>query len=217
MIGMADEGDDDDEDDDGRYGKHKRNTTLEGEDDYEDIFGHYAMPTVPPIPLKTLPYSQQAQIRDDLQRNASTSNQSATTSSSRWGKWLPSRGGANDSLSEIKGKHTATPSISRRTLPLSSPAAKRFGWMPQTWATRLFLLVTLAEAAADISIEAVLLSRFKERQGTITDGHGNLSALPVFVMVFGMAHVYQCFLAVDSVVNRNTILVFGLVVFNSAL
>jgi hypothetical protein len=80
----------------------------------------------------------------------------------------------------------------------------------------LFLLVTLAEAAADVSIEAVLLSRFRQSQGSFSVSGGNLSALPVFLVVFGMAHLYQCFLAVDAIVNRNTILVFGLVAFNLA-
>jgi len=213
MMGAQDELDDEEE-----YDKSKRDTTLEGADDYEDIYGHYTMPTLPPIPPKSSYYNQHARNHEELQRNASTSNQSATTSSSRWGKWWSSKSAANDSQSEFKSRHMAgAASISRRTIPLSSPAAKKFGWMPQTWATRLFLLVTLAEAAADISIESVLLSRFRDLQGSITDGQGNISALPVFVMVFGMAHLYQCFLAVDSVVNRNTILVFGLVVFNSAL
>jgi hypothetical protein len=196
----------------------KRNTTLEGDDDYAEIYGHYATPAVPPIPPQTSYYHQQSRRHEQLQRNESSTNQSNTTSSSRWGNWWSSKSELNDSQSEFKSRHTpAAASISRRTLPLSSPAATRFGWMPRTWATRLFLLVTLAEAAADVSIESVLLSRFRDLQGTITDGEGNLSALPVFVMVFGMAHVYQCFLAVDSVVNRNTILVFGLIVFNAAL
>jgi hypothetical protein len=195
---------------------YKRDTTLEETDECEDIYGHYA--NLPPVLPKESYYNQQDRRQEDLQRNASGSNQSGTTSSSRWGRWWSSKSAASDAQSEFKARHLAgAPSISRRTIPLSSPASKRFGWMPQTWATRLFLLVTLAEAAADISIESVLLTRFRHLKGSITDGEGHLSPRPVFVLVFGMAHVYQCFLAVDSVVNRNTILVFGLVVFNSAL
>ncbi|UZJ53965.1 hypothetical protein CBS101457_003285 [Exobasidium rhododendri] len=198
------------------HDKSKRDTTLEGEDDYDDIYGHYATPTLPPIPPKSSYYNQQARRHEELQRNAS-SEQSDMTSSSRWGKWWSSKSALNDSQSDYKSRHAAgTASISRRTIPLSSPAADQYSWLPRTWATRLFLLVTLSEAAADVSIESVLFTRYQHLAGSITDGQGNFSALPVFVMVFGMAHVYQCLLAVDSVINRNSILVFGLVIFNTA-
>lgn len=212
--------DDEEDDDDEQY--DKSGPAHDG-DAFEDIYSHYATPTPspnssaqPPSYVPQIHSSHQRQ--QDVQRNLSKSDQSFITSASRWGNWSTSKAALNDSQSTFKTKHlVGAHSISKRTLPLSSPAAKKFGWMPQTWATRMFLLVTLLEAAADVSIESMLLSRFRRQQGSIMDANGNVSALPVFVMVFGMAHLYQCFLAIDSVVNRNTILVFGLVVFNSAL
>lgn len=209
-----------DYDDDDDKQSRKSGPVHDG-DAFEDIYSHYATPTPSPNSAAQPPsYIPQihSSNQQDVQRNFSKSNQSVTTSASRWGKWDSSKAALNDSQSTFKSKHLGgSHSISKRTLPLSSPAAKKFGWLPQTWATRLFLLVTVLEAAADVSIEAMLLSRFRRQQGSIMDADGNVSALPVFVMVFGMAHLYQCFLAIDSVVNRNTILVFGLVVFNSAL
>lgn len=192
------------------------------EDDYEDIYAHYA-DMEPDIYDSSTPYtmakrrSSYNSKADDLQRNQSTSNQTQTSSSTKLGLF-GSKKGAQDNRESLQLDSLHHRGVStERALPLSSPAAKKFGWVPSTWAARLFVLVTLIEAAADISIEAVLLSRFREQRGSISANGGNLDALPVFLMVFGMAHVYQCFLAVDAVVNRNTILVFGLVLFNLAL
>ncbi|PWN40793.1 hypothetical protein IE81DRAFT_331351 [Ceraceosorus guamensis] len=100
----------------------------------------------------------------------------------------------------------------------SSRASRYFGWFPRSLPIQLFLLVTLLESTVDISIEAVLLSRFQSQEGSIVGpgADGRQPALPVFVMVFCLAHVYQSALAVDAVVNRNSILVFGLVLFNIA-
>lgn len=202
-----------------KHNGHAGDSSLQDDDDdYEDVYGTYTLPKEMPQTARS-PYDPKIQPHDNLHRNFSNTSQTISTMSSPWGKWSSktSRDG-NDSKSTFKSKHPAgAPSVSRRTIPLSSPAATRFGWMPKTWAARTFLAVTLLEAIADVSIETVLLSRYKDRQGSIKDADGKLSALPVFLMAFGMAHVYQCFLAVDSVINRNSILVFGLVLFNSAL
>lgn len=177
------EGEEEDEED-SRHGKHVF-------DDYEDIYGQYAdsdLNSSPPKPIHHI----------ELNR-PTPSIAAAKLGSGALGRLKPGGKGA--------------PSISKRTLPLATTATHGLSrWLPQSWPTRFFLLVTLAEAVADISIEAVLLSRYKEQQGSI-----ELSALPVFVMVFALAHVYQCFLAFDTVVNRNLILVVGLNVFNLAL
>lgn len=194
--------------------KSNKSIPIYDNDAFDDIYSHYTSPTESPASAKSPYHSQQQLYRQQtLLRNDSDNDQTTTTTSSRWDKNF------TDSQSGFSTKHfAAAPSISKRTIAtVSSPKAKRFSWLPQTWATRFFLLVTLLEAASDVSIETVLLSRFRRLQGTIVEADGNISALPVFVMVFAMAHVYQCFLAIDAVINRNSILVFGLVVFNSAL
>lgn len=90
-------------------------------------------------------------------------------------------------------------------------------WIPNSWACRFFLLITLAEASIDISIESVLFARyqFHRRTHPSPDDDSKSRALPVFVIVFSIAHVYQLFLAVDAVINRNTILVIGAIIFNA--
>lgn len=213
MKGVQDEYDTEEYD-----AKSARSIPLHDNDAFDDIYSHYTSPTESPASTRTHYYTQHTHPQQALQRNHSDYDQSILTPSSRWDNIMSPKSNMDDSQSDFKTRHfAAAPSISKRTMGISSSKAKRFSWLPQTWATRLFLLVTLLETAADISIESMLLYRYRSLQGAIVETDGNISALPVFVMVFGMAHVYQCFLAVDAVANRNSILVFGLVVFNSAL
>lgn len=106
-----------------------------------------------------------------------------------------------------------TPSVRR-------PAQSAFGdfvhrWLPSSTCARLFMAITLAEAVVNISIEAVLLSRYNSTQGLTIAGSNSLRTLPVFVLCFCLAHSYQTLLSVDACINRNVILVFGLVIFNA--
>lgn len=130
---------------------------------------------------------------------------------------VPSRAGAS-------GLRAAPSVLTRHTLrgvagPPAHGVRRLWAWVPASIPIRLFLLVTLLESGVDIAIEVVLLSRFRTQEGGILGSNfeGVQPALPVFVMVFCLAHVYQCALAVDAVINRNTILIFGLVIFNIAL
>ncbi|PWZ02663.1 hypothetical protein BCV70DRAFT_153835 [Testicularia cyperi] len=90
-------------------------------------------------------------------------------------------------------------------------------WIPDSWACRSFLIITLAEASINIAIESVLFARYQFHSKThpTADDESRSRALPVFVIVFSIAHVYQFILAVDAVINRNTILVIGLIIFNA--
>ncbi|EPQ28748.1 uncharacterized protein PFL1_03551 [Pseudozyma flocculosa PF-1] len=103
--------------------------------------------------------------------------------------------------------------------PPAQGISRLWSWIPRSWSCRLFLLITLGEAAVNISIEGVLLARYRLHK-QITTGTASVlegaksQALPVFVMVFAIAHAYQMLLAIDAVVNRNTILVISLLVFN---
>lgn len=218
--------DDEEEEEELRYGRVARGVTPDGY--YEDIYGQYAQMDGN-LHDSTAPYkSTTAHIQNeekDLNRNMSTSNRTDyTASSSAFGGLWGAKRNNSTHMAQRSNTGKSVNGVNRtrhqRGIPstalLSSPASRRFGWIPSTWPARLFILITFIEAAADISIEAVLLSRFRESQGQLSVNGGNLSALPVFLMVFGFAHVYQCFLAIDATVNRNTILVFGLVIFNLA-
>lgn len=97
-----------------------------------------------------------------------------------------------------------------------TPVRRLPNWVPSSWACRLFLLLTVAEAAIDIGIESVLLARFQAQEDASSDITRN-RALPVFVGIFALAHIYQLALAIDAIVNKNTIMVIGLAIFNLCL
>lgn len=91
-----------------------------------------------------------------------------------------------------------------------------FALIPKSWPTRTFLIITLLEAAVNISIEGVLYARYR-LQSSIEGDVAKSRALPVFLGIFGLAHGYQFILAVDACHNRNMILILGLLVFNGCL
>lgn len=114
----------------------------------------------------------------------------------------------------------STGSSRQRSYAYPPPArgvSRLWAWIPDSWACRLFLLITLAEASVDIAIESVLFARYQFHRKThpSPDDESKSRALPVFVIVFSIAHIYQFFLAVDAVINRNTILVIGAIIFNA--
>ncbi|SNX81674.1 uncharacterized protein MEPE_00379 [Melanopsichium pennsylvanicum] len=117
---------------------------------------------------------------------------------------------------------TSKPSVSRSQTSYAYPPKAKgirrlWSWIPDSWACRLFLLITLAEASIDIAIESVLFARYQFHRKTHSslDDESKSRALPAFVIVFSIAHVYQFLLAVDAVINRNTILVIGAIIFNA--
>lgn len=94
--------------------------------------------------------------------------------------------------------------------------SRLWSWIPSSWTQRLFILINLTEAVINISIEAVLLSRYSASEGSLTDANTkSLRALPVFVLCFCLAHTYQVLLSFDACLNRNTILVLGLAIYNT--
>ncbi|GAK62312.1 uncharacterized protein PAN0_001d0512 [Moesziomyces antarcticus] len=101
--------------------------------------------------------------------------------------------------------------------PPAKGISRCWAWIPDSWACRLFLLITLAEASINIAIESMLFVRYQFHRKThpTPDDESKSRALPVFVIVFSIAHIYQFLLAVDAVINRNTILVIGSIIFNA--
>ncbi|KAL7009186.1 Vacuolar protein sorting-associated protein 4 [Cystobasidiomycetes sp. EMM_F5] len=89
---------------------------------------------------------------------------------------------------------------------------------PASWYLRAYLMVVLAEAAGDIAIESVLLAKFEGGfrilffSDTVKDER---AALPVYLGIFVMAHIFQILLAWEAVYNRNMLQIFGLCIFNA--
>jgi len=91
-------------------------------------------------------------------------------------------------------------------------------WIPSTFATRAFLIITLIEASVDIGIEAVIFAKGEFQRSLFDDdshdGTNEKAALPVYLAIFTAAHLYQTILAIDALANKNTIQVIGLCIFN---
>lgn len=116
--------------------------------------------------------------------------------------------------SSLARSKTLQSSSSKRLI--EKPVKSIFRLIPSSWACRVFLLITLLEAGANISIVGVLYSRYR-LQSNVEGDVAKSRALPVFLGIFGLAHGYQFVLAVDACYNRNMILILGLLVFNACL
>jgi len=92
-------------------------------------------------------------------------------------------------------------------------------YLPSSIACRLYLLVVLLQTAVDIVIEADILIQFDDlppEQAAQRD-HINFRRLPVYLVIFALAHVFQFILAIDAVIFRNTLQFVFLVIFNALI
>jgi hypothetical protein len=88
--------------------------------------------------------------------------------------------------------------------------------LPESLATRLYILTVLVETTIDLAIEAELLLRVHEadQAGEVT-GNGNSDKMPVYLTIFVLAHVFQFGMAVNAVYSRNTLQFIFLTMFNA--
>jgi len=88
---------------------------------------------------------------------------------------------------------------------------------PASGILRAYIIVGLIEAAADITIESVILAKFEFLTDFFhADSMDERTALPVYLGIFVLAHIFQIFMAWEAVYNRNVIQIFGLCLFNLA-
>lgn len=76
-------------------------------------------------------------------------------------------------------------------------------WFPESGAARLFLLVCLIESVVDLGLEVYVIVRtdlFDGLKSSITR-----MPLAVYLMIFGLAHIFQVVLAWDALTVKNTI------------
>jgi len=91
--------------------------------------------------------------------------------------------------------------------------------LPSSMACRLYLLSVLLETIVDLAIEADILVLLNRNIPSSSDGEDNLSVsrLPVYLVVFALAHLFQLILAIDAVHARNTLQFIFLTIFNGLL
>ncbi|KZW02046.1 hypothetical protein EXIGLDRAFT_637823 [Exidia glandulosa HHB12029] len=91
--------------------------------------------------------------------------------------------------------------------------------LPNSMACRLYLLTVLIETIVDIAIEVDLLVLLNQQSHTSADRATQLEfeRLPVYLVVFGLAHLFQLVLALDAVHAQNTLQFLFLAGFNALL
>jgi len=92
--------------------------------------------------------------------------------------------------------------------------------LPSSMACRLYLASVLLETIVDLAIEADILVLLNRTIPTSSSGQGDnlsLSRLPVYLVVFALAHLFQLILAIDAVHARNTLQFIFLTIFNALL
>ncbi|GAA5905459.1 hypothetical protein JCM6882_003167 [Rhodosporidiobolus microsporus] len=87
--------------------------------------------------------------------------------------------------------------------------------LPQTPATVAWISVTALETVADGVIVAVLLNSFEEKLWQTVLRRDEKSVLPVYLGLFILAHVFQLILAIDALIAKNIIQVWGILAFNT--
>ncbi|OCF45277.1 hypothetical protein I317_00799 [Kwoniella heveanensis CBS 569] len=91
--------------------------------------------------------------------------------------------------------------------------------VPSTLYTRLLLATILTETVINLAIEGNILYRFNEevKSTTSTDLElENKRRLPIYLIIFGLAHLWQIVLTVIAIRTKNTIQVMSVTAFNYA-
>ncbi|WOO83689.1 UPF0658 Golgi apparatus membrane protein [Vanrija pseudolonga] len=88
--------------------------------------------------------------------------------------------------------------------------------IPDSTPCRLLVLVVFLEAIINIAIQANIFWRYN-REMDCNSGDKQCERLPVYITVFGIAHVVQVGLTVYAIRTRNTIQVIALAIFGALL
>ncbi|KAL1406175.1 hypothetical protein Q8F55_007862 [Vanrija albida] len=109
--------------------------------------------------------------------------------------------------------------------PQAAAPPKRQRWAFSVWLDRiipdsvpcrLLVLVVFLEAIINIAIQANIFWRY-DRQMDCDSGDKQCERLPVYITVFGIAHVVQVGLTVYAIRTRNTIQIIALAIFGALL
>ncbi|ODO07446.1 hypothetical protein L198_01025 [Cryptococcus wingfieldii CBS 7118] len=105
----------------------------------------------------------------------------------------------------------------------SQAQAKKKQWyhkvIPGTVYTRILLATIITETVIDLTIEATILYRFNEevKSTSSTDLElENKRRLPIYLIIFGLAHLWQLVLVSIAIRMKNTVQVIAVTAFNFA-
>lgn len=87
--------------------------------------------------------------------------------------------------------------------------------IPESIACRLYLAVVLVETTIDLAIEGELFLRVREKVEAAETVDPTIERMPVYLVIFAIAHVFQFAMALDAVYARNTLQFICLAIFNA--
>jgi hypothetical protein len=83
--------------------------------------------------------------------------------------------------------------------------------LPESVASRLYVITVLVETTIDLAIEGEIRIRFH----TDKTDPASTRKMPVYLSIFALAHVFQLVMAIDAVYARNTLQFLALTIFNA--
>ncbi|WWC60465.1 uncharacterized protein I303_103037 [Kwoniella dejecticola CBS 10117] len=112
---------------------------------------------------------------------------------------------------------TAAPGLSRMGSKRNQNIWQKM--VPSTRLTQMLLGTILFETVINLAIEGNILYRFKEEVESTTSTDlewENRRRLPIYLIIFGLAHLWQIVLTVIAIRTKNTIQVMSVTAFNFA-
>ncbi|WVQ85577.1 hypothetical protein IAT38_007743 [Cryptococcus sp. DSM 104549] len=106
--------------------------------------------------------------------------------------------------------------------PTPRPVVRVRWWdriIPSTTLTRILLATIILELIIDLAVEGNILYRFNEevKSTSSTDLEvENKRRLPIYLIIFGLAHLWQLVLTVIAIRTKNTVQVIAVTLFNYA-
>ncbi|KAH7104104.1 hypothetical protein BKA62DRAFT_693540 [Auriculariales sp. MPI-PUGE-AT-0066] len=122
---------------------------------------------------------------------------------------------ASDAQSIATSRYPAFNTPQQQEIPQEKLDSFWVKFLPNSMACRLYILAVLVETIVDIAIEVDLLVLLKSAESK--DSDASVNRLPVYLVVFGLAHLFQLMLALDAVHAQNTLQFMFLAGFNVAL
>ncbi|WRT65836.1 uncharacterized protein IL334_002787 [Kwoniella shivajii] len=134
-------------------------------------------------------------------------------------------GDRRSTYSDMSEKHAGgfdeptTPAPGMKRMDSSKSRSAWFKMIPSTWLTRWLSATILLETVINLAIEGNILYRFNEevKSSDSTDLElENRRRLPIYLIIFGLAHLWQIVLTVIAIRTKNTIQVISVTAFNYA-
>lgn len=89
--------------------------------------------------------------------------------------------------------------------------------IPRTLPTILFLSITILQTVVNSTVIAILLNAFEKNSSVLSaiNARDEGSILPIYLALFILAHLFQLIFSLDGLANKNMIMIFGLISFNT--